>query len=159
MFDPLTYTGMHTDIGLIALIAGIVVVIGMLRSERLPLWTAFFLATAVLTSVTGYGFKAAHLMPSHIVGAISLIVLLVAILGLYVFRLAGAWRWLYTVGAVVAKFFLVFVAVAQAFAKVPPLYELAPTQSEPPFAIAQAVILVIFVILGIWAVRSFHPQR
>jgi hypothetical protein len=83
-------------------------------------------------------------------------VLLVAILALYVFRLAGAWRWIYAVSAVVSLFFLVFVAIAQAFAKVPALHALAPTQSEPPFGIAQGVNLVIFVVLGIAAVRLFH---
>jgi hypothetical protein len=158
IFNPLTYTGMHTDISLIALITGLVVIIGMLRAERLPGWTALFIVTAVLTSVTGYGFKTDRLMPSHIVGAISLAVLFIAIVALYFFRLAGAWRWVYVASAMIAEFFLIFVAIAQSFAKIPSLHAMAPTGSEPPFAIAQGINLVIFIILGIWAARSFHPR-
>jgi hypothetical protein len=156
IFDPSTFTGIHSDLSVIALIAGVVVVIGLIRSRLLPLWTEVFLATAVLTSATGFGFQRSAIMPSHVIGAIALAVLLVAILALYVFRLAGAWRWIYAVSAVVSLFFLVFVAIAQAFAKVPALHALAPTQSEPPFGIAQGVNLVIFVVLGIAAVRLFH---
>lgn len=159
MFDPLTFLGFHTDLSLIALAAGLVVVIGMLGSRRLPFWTALFLLTAVLTDVTGYGFKTDHILPSHIVGALSLVALFIAIVALYFFRLSGAWRWLYVISTVIAEFFLAFVAIFQAFGKIPALQALAPTQSEPPFAIAQAINLVIFLILGIWAARSFRPRH
>lgn len=157
IFDPTTFLGFHTDLSVIAILAGIVVLIGLLNAELLGSWTALFLLTAVLTDVTGFFLPAAKLLPSHIVGIISLVVLLAAILGRYVFHLGGAWRWLYTVGSLIGLFFLVFVAIAQSFAKIPSLHPLAPTGSEPPFAIAQLVNLAIFLILGFFAVRRFHP--
>lgn len=151
------FTWVHTILSLVALIAGIVVVAGLLASRTLDGWTALYLATAVATSVTGFfflpstGFDAAQA-----VGVISLVALGLAILGRYVFHFRGAWRWIYTVGAVVGLYFLVFVAVAQAFGKVPALHALAPTQSEPPFAITQLVVLVIFVVLAIVAALKFQ---
>jgi len=153
-----TFTLLHVVLSLIGIVAGIIVVIGMLGSKRLPGWTALFLVTTVLTSVTGFLFPFERLMPSHIVGVISLVVLAAAIVGLYIYHLAGAWRWIYVVGSVVALYLNVFVAVTQAFMQIPPLTALAPTQSEPPFAIAQLVVLAIFVWLGFRAVRSFHPE-
>ena len=117
-----------------------------------------FLATTALTSLTGFGFPFDHVLPSHVVGILTLVALLVAILAFYLFRLAGAWRWLYVVGAIVALWFNVFVLVAQAFNKIAALKALAPTQSEPPFLIAQTIVLVIFIVLGLLAARKFHPQ-
>jgi hypothetical protein len=154
-----TFTVIHTVITLIMLVSGFIVVFGMLGSHRLSGWTALFLVTAVLTSVTGFGFPFTKLLPSHIVGITSLVVLAVTIPALYLFHLAGAWRWIYVIGVVVALWFDVFVAIVQAFLKIPALTPLAPTQSEPPFAIAQGVALVILVILGIAAVRKFHPSE
>jgi hypothetical protein len=112
----------------------------------------------VLTSVTGFFFPFTKFGPPHAFGVLSLIVLAVAIPALYVYHLAGPWRWLYVTGAVVALYFNVFVGVVQAFQKPPFLQPLAPTQSEPPFLVAQAAVLVIFIALGIVAVRSFHPD-
>lgn len=152
-----TFTLVHTVLSLIGILAGIVVLFGMFGSNRVPGWTAVFLATTVLTCVTGFFFPRDHLLPSHIVGIISLVVLAVAIVALYVYRLAGSWRWIYVASAALALYLNVFVGVVQAFLKLPFLNALAPTQSEPPFAIAQAIVLVIFVVLGIVAVRSFHP--
>jgi hypothetical protein len=142
---------------LVGIFAGLVVVFGMLSSKRLEGWTALLLATTVLTSVTGFFFPFDKILPSHIVGIISLVVLAIAILALYGLHLAGPWRWIYVVSAMLALYLNVFVGVVQAFQKVRLLASLAPTQSEPPFLIAQAVVLVIFVGLGIAAVRSFHP--
>jgi hypothetical protein len=130
----------------------------MFSSRTLDGWTALFLATTVLTSATGFPFPRDHILPSHIVGIISLIVLAVTILAFYSYRLAGPWRWIYVVGAVVAQYLNVFVAVAQAFQKVPFLNALAPTQSAPTFIVTQLVVLGIFILLGILAVRSFHPR-
>lgn len=152
-----TFTLVHTVLSLIGILAGIVVLFGMFGSNRVPGWTAVFLATTVLTCVTGFFFPRDHLLPSHIVGIISLVVLAVAIVALYVYRLAGSWRRIYVASAALALYLNVFVGVVQAFLKLPFLNALAPTQSEPPFAIAQAIVLVIFVVLGIVAVRSFHP--
>jgi hypothetical protein len=158
-FGFTTFTLIHVLLSLIALVAGVVVVIGLIGARRSEHWTALYLITAVLTNATGFGFASAHILPSHILGALSLVVLLLAILGFYVFRLAGAWRWIYAVGAVMALFFDVFVAIAQAFAKIPSLHVLAPTQSEPPFLIAELINLAIFVVLVILAARKFHPGR
>lgn len=153
-----TFTLVHVILSLIGIFTGLVVLIGMLNSNRLSGLTAVFLATTLLTSATGFLFPFDKLLPSHIVGIISLVVLALAILALYVFRLAGSWRWIYVGSAVLSLYLNVFVAVVQAFLKVPFLNELAPTQKEPPFAIAQGVVLLAFVVLGILAVRWFRPR-
>src|SRR5437899_11136509 len=114
-----TFTLVHVVLSLIGIFAGAIVLFGMFSSKRLNGWTAFFLAMTVLTSVTGFFFPRDHLLPSHIVGIISLVVLAVAIVALYAYRLARAWRWIYVAGAAVALYLNVFVAVVQAFLKVP----------------------------------------
>jgi hypothetical protein len=152
-----TFTLLHVVISLVAIVAGAVVLLGMLGSNRLAGWTALFLATTVLTSVTGFFFPFTKLLPSHMVGIISLVVLAVAIVALYVCRLAGAWRWIYVTSAMLALYLNVFVLVVQSFQKISFLKPLAPTQSEPPFIAAQGVTLLIFIVLGVLAVRSFHP--
>lgn len=151
------YTLVHVVISLVGIASGLVVLFGMIESKKLPGWTALFLATTVLTSVTGFFFPHDHVLPSHIVGIISLLVLALAILALYVYRLAGSWRWIYVTGAVVALYLNVFVGVVQSFQKVSFLQPLAPTQSEPPFLVTQVVVLVAFIVLGIVAARKFHP--
>jgi hypothetical protein len=157
MFDPMTFLGIHTWLSLIGLASGLVVLVGLLQSRRLDGWTAVFLAATVLTSATGYALPADKVLPSHIVGAISLVVLAVAIAARYAGHLAGSWRWIYVVTAMVALYFNAFVGVVQAFGKIPALHALAPTQSEPPFAIAQGILLVAFIVLTIWAVRAYRP--
>jgi len=157
VFDLSTYTVAHVIISLIAIAAGFIVAYGMLGSNRLEGWTALFLFTTVLTSLTGFGFPFDHVLPSHVVGVLSLVALLIAILGYYLYRLAGAWRWIYVVAALVALWFNVFVLIVQAFQKISFLQPLAPTQSEPAFQIAQGAALVAFIVMGIFAVRKFHP--
>jgi hypothetical protein len=151
------FTTLHVAVSLIGIVSGFIVLYGMLGSRRLGGWTALFLATTILTSVTGFMFPFNGLLPSHVVGAISLVVLAVALLALYAFRLAGAWRWVYVAAALVALYLNVFVGVVQAFQKLAFLHALAPTQSEPPFAVAQLAVLAIFLGLGFLAVRRFHP--
>jgi hypothetical protein len=151
------FTVLHVVISLLGILSGGVVAAGMLGSRRLEGWTLFFLATTVLTSVTGFLFPRDQVLPSHIVGGISLVVLVVAILALYAYRLAGVWRWIYVTGALLALYLNVFVAVVQSFLKLAFLNALAPTQSEPPFLVAQLAVVVTFVALGVVAVRSFHP--
>jgi hypothetical protein len=153
-----TFTLLHVAISLVGILSGLIALVGMLRSRKLEGWTAVFLASTVLTSVTGFFFPAPKVLPSHVVGALSLVILAVAILALYAFRLAGAWRWIYVVSAVLALYLNVFVLVVQTFQKVPFFKALAPTQAEPPFAIAQGLVLLLFIVLGIVAVRSFHPR-
>jgi hypothetical protein len=151
------FTLLHVVISLVGLVSGFVVLKGLLASQRLEGWTALFLITTVLTSVTGFGFPFDHFLPSHWVGVISLVLLLIAIVALYVLRLAGPWRWIYVATAMAALYLNAFVAVAQAFMKISFLQPLAPTQSEPPFLIAQLVVLAVFIVLGIVAARKFHP--
>jgi hypothetical protein len=152
-----TFTTLHVILSLIGIVSGIIALCGMLVARRLDGWTALFLATTVLTSVTGFFFPRDHLLPSHIVGIISLVVLAVAILALYVYHLAGDWRWIYVTTAVSALYFNLFVGVVQAFQKLTFLQPLAPTQSEPPFLTAQLVLLVVVIVLGTIAVVRFRP--
>jgi hypothetical protein len=153
------FTQFHVIISLVGIGAGIIVLIGMLQSERLPKLTGLFLATTVATSVTGFMFPFATFGPPEIVGVISLVVLIVALLALYFFKLAGAWRWIYVATALIALYLNVFVGVVQTFQKVPFFHALAPTQTEPPFAIAQGIVLLAFIALGIAAARKFHPPK
>jgi hypothetical protein len=153
-----TFTLVHVLLSLAGLASGLVVVIGLLKGRRLDGWTAFFLATTVATSATGFLFPVDHVLPSHIVGVISLVVLALAIVARYPFHLAGAWRRVYVIGAVLALYLNAFVGVVQAFMKIPALKALAPTQAEPPFAIAQILVLALFVALGTFAVLRFRPQ-
>jgi hypothetical protein len=152
-----TFTTLHVVISLVGIVSGLIVLYGMLGSNRLGGWTALFLAATVLTSATGFLFPLNGFTPALAVGAISLLVLLAALLGLYKFRLAGRWRFIYVLTAVVALYFNSFVLVVQAFQKLPFLQALAPTQSEPPFVIAQLAVLALFAVLGFMAVRKFHP--
>jgi hypothetical protein len=151
------FTTLHVVISLIGIASGLVVFYGLLTSRRLDGWTALFLATTILTSITGFMFPFNGLLPSHAVGAISLVLLAVALLALYAFRLSGAWRWVYVITALAAFYLNVFVGVVQAFRKLAVLQALAPTQSEPPFAVAQLAVLVLFLAFGFLAVRRFHP--
>ena len=152
-----TFTLLHVAISLVGIAAGFVVVYGFFTSKRLPGWTTAFLATTILTDITGYFFAFTKVLPSHIVGAISLVILAVAVVALYIYHLEGSWRWIYIAASVAALYLNVFVGVVQAFLKIPFLHELAPTQSDPPFIVTQAVVMVAFVAIGILASRSFHP--
>jgi hypothetical protein len=157
MFDPTTLVGFHTWLSLIGIVTGIVVVLGLTKNQGMPGWTAAHLVTSVGTSATGFLFAVNAFLPSHAVGVLSLIALALAIVGRYMRHYAGAWRWIYAVSITISTYFLVFVGVVQAFGKIPSLNALAPTQSEPPFAIAQLVVLAIFVVLSTLGVRRFHP--
>jgi len=153
-----TFTLLHVVISLLGIASGFVVLFGMLGGKRLDGWTSFFLATTVATSVTGFGFPFDHLLPSHKVGIISLVVLAIAILARYGLHLVGAWRWMYVVCATMALYLNVFVLVVQSFRKVPALKAMAPTKSEPPFKVAQLVVLVLFAVLGIFATIKFRSE-
>jgi hypothetical protein len=146
----------HVVISLVGILTGFVVVYGLLTAQPLKGWTALYLATTVLTSVTGFFLPAKMLLPSHIVGILSLVVLVVALYALYGKHLSGAWRWVYVVTAVTAFYFNFFVLIVQSFLKIPALHELAPTQKEPPFAIAQGVALIAFIVFGFLGVKKFR---
>jgi hypothetical protein len=151
------FTSIHVALSLIGIASGVVVAQGLLKSKRRDGWTLTFLVTTLATSVTGYGFPVDHVLPSHIVGGVSIVVLALAIVARYTYRLVGRSRVVYVIGAVVGLYLNVFVLIAQLFLKVPALEALAPTESEPPFAAAQLVNLVCFVILGIAAAKKFRP--
>jgi hypothetical protein len=151
------FTLLHVTISLIGIFSGFLVLFGMFRAKRFPGWTVLFLTTTILTSETGIFFHSASFGPPHVVGVISLVVLVVAVLALWGYRLAASWRWIYVVGTVVALYLNVFVGVVQAFQKLPFLHPLAPTQSEPPFFSTQLVVLALFVALGLVAVIKYRP--
>ena len=158
IFGMTTFTFVHVAVSLVGIGSGLVVLAGLLTGQRRDGWTAVFLATTVATSATGFGFPFFAFLPSHGVGIVSLVVLAVAIIARYAKHLAGAWRWIYAVGAVVALYLNVFVLIVQLFRKVPALAAIAPTQSEPPFIVAQLVVMALFVALAIGAVKRLPDQ-
>jgi hypothetical protein len=150
------FTIFHVVLSLVGIVSGFVVVFGLLASKRLDGWTALFLTTTVATSVTGFFFPFHGFTPAYAVGTVSLIVLAIAILARYRFRLAGGWRRTYAITAVIGLYLNFFVLIAQLFMKVPALRAMAPTQSEPPFQVTQLAALVLFVVLGIRAAMKFR---
>ena len=154
-----TFTMLHVIISLVGIVSGLIVLFGLLGSNRTPGWTALFLLTTILTSVTGFGFPFTVLLPSHMIGILSLVLLAIACLALYGMKLSGAWRWIYAVTAMIALYFNIFVLIIQSFLKIPALTALAPGNppSGPAFAVVQGLVLLFFVIVIIGAVRRFRP--
>jgi len=157
-----TFVLVHVIISLIGIVAGFIVMFGMLGSNRMPGLTAIFLLFTILTNATGFLIPPLlfeKLLPSHMIGVLSLILLAIACFALYGQKLSGSWRWIYVVTALLALYFNTFVLVIQSFLKVGPLHALAPSvpPSEPPFAIAQGIVLVFFIVVIIGAIRRFHP--
>jgi hypothetical protein len=148
----------HVAISLIGILSGLVVLYGLMSGSLSGVWTAVFLSTTILTSLSGFPLEPFGFDPPRAVGVISLVLLALAVAAYYAFHLAGAWRWIFVGSAVAAIYLNVFVLVAQAFMKLPALKALAPTQSEPPFVVSQAVVLLAFIALGVWAVIKFHPE-
>ena len=151
------FTTLHVIISLVAILAGLAVLVAMIGNRQLELLTAVFLFTTVLTSVTGFFFHSKAIGPPHIVGVISLVVLAVALFAFYGRKLVGVWRPVYVVTAVLALYLNCFVLVVQAFDKIAPLHVLAPTGKEPAFAAAQGATLLLFVVLGYLATRAYRP--
>ncbi len=151
-----TYTLLHTVLSLVGIVAGLVVAGALASGTRLDRWAAVFVVTTVLANASGFGFPFVKLIASHAVGFVSLGVLAAVIVADYIKHLAGAWRTTYAVGVVLATYLNVFVLVAQLFKRIPVLFVAAPTQSEPPFALTQALVLVLFGWLGVAAVKGFR---
>lgn len=151
------FTQLHVIISLIGIGAGALVAYGFITGRSLPTWTALFLITTVLTSVTGFMFPFKAIGPPHIFGVISLVALALGIFALYVRRLTGSWRRMYIATALLSLYLNVVVAVVQAFQKIPSLNVLAPTGSEPPVAITQLAVLALFILLGFRSFRRFRP--
>ena len=157
-----TFVLVHVVISLIAIVSGLIVMFGMLGSKRQPGLTAIFLVTTILTSATGFVIPPLlfeKFLPSHLFGLMSLVLLAIACFALYIMNLRGAWRWIYALTALVALYLNVFVLVVQSFLKVPALHALAPSvpPAEPPFAVAQGIVLVFFVIVIIGVIRRYRP--
>ena len=158
IFGMTPFTLFHVLLSLVGIFTGFIAVFGMIAGKRLDGWTAVFLVTTALTSITGFFFPFHGLTPGIKLGVISLVILAVAIPARYVKHLEGAWRKIYAVTASIALYLNVFVLVAQLFMKVPSLHVLAPTGSEPPFLISQVVVLAIFIVLTIAAAIKFRPE-
>jgi hypothetical protein len=148
----------HVALSLVGIVTGLIVLYGLLAGRALGGWTALFLITTILTSVTGFPLPPFGLDPPRMVGILSLILLAVAVAAYYAFHLHDAWRSVYVVTAMAALYLNCFVAVIQSFAKIPSLHALAPTLSAPPFLVAQLIVLALFVILGFFSLRQFHPR-
>src|SRR5262245_5615606 len=144
----------HVALSQVGIGAGFYVMYGLLAHKATERWTAVFLITTILTSVTGFLFPFTQFLPSHAVGILSLVILPVAVVAKYVFQRRGAWRWLYTVSSVAALYLNMFVLVVQLFLKVPALHALAPTQTEPAFLVAQLLNLGLHIWLGVAVTRS-----
>ncbi len=154
-----TFTLVHVILSLLGIFSGLVVLFALLSGRLLAKWNSLFLVTTVATSVTGFFFPFHKITPGIVVGILSLIALAIAITALNVFRLAGGWRKTFVITAMIALYFNVFVLIVQLFEKVPGLKALAPTQSEPPFKIAQACNLAVFGILTVMATMRFDRPR
>ena len=152
-------TWIHVIISLIGIVAGLVAMVGLLTSRPMPGWTGVFLLTTILTSATGFMFPVKELLPSHVIGIMSLVLLAIACVALYGRKLVGSWRWIYVITAMTSLYLNIFVLVIQSFLKVPVLHALAPSvpPAEPPFAIVQGIVLVLFVAVTFLAVRRFRP--
>ena len=161
VFAMTTFTFIHVLLSLIAIASGFVVLYGLATSSLMNGWTTVFLAATLATSVTGFFFPFHGVTPAIILGVLSVIALAGAAAARYGFHLAGAWRGVYVTASVIALYFNVFVLVVQAFAKVPALHALAPTEppSGPVFAVSQGIVLVFFVVAGILTVRRFRPSN
>ncbi len=153
IFGGTVFTFVHVALSLIGILAGFIALIGWLTSKSLPGWNAIFLITTALTSITGFLFPSHKFLPSHAFGLISLVALALAFPALSVYHLAGSWRRIYVITAIIALYLNVFVLIAQLFGKVPALKALAPTQKEPPFLVSQLVVLILFVAIGTLAIK------
>jgi hypothetical protein len=158
ILDIKTFTIIHVTISLLAIVSGFIVLFGLISAKRLDVWTAFFLATTILTSVTGFGFPIVGVTPGIVLGVISLVVLAIALYARYARHLMGVWRPIFVNTAVLALYLNFFVLIVQSFQKVPALKTLAPTQSELPFAITQLVALAVFIGLGFLATTGFREK-
>jgi hypothetical protein len=150
------FTLIHVALSLAGIIAGLVLAVGFTRGRLDEGWSVLFLSTTVATSVTGFGFPFVRVLPAHTVGVISLVVLAAAIYGRYGRQLAGRWSRIFALGSLVALYLNIFVLVAQLFRRIPQLHALAPTESEPPFFIAQVMVLAVFAWFGRSALRGFR---
>jgi hypothetical protein len=152
------FTLLHVGISLIGIIAGLIAMPAFATGHRLPAATAIFLATTALTTLTGFLFPITVVTPALITGVISTMVIAIALAAIYRFGLRGKAGIVYAVSANVALWLNLFVLVVQAFLKVPALNALAPNGNEPPFAVAQGLVLIGMVGLGWACVRAVRRR-
>ena len=157
IFGMNTFTAFHVLLSLIGIASGLVVLTGLLTANLMKGWTLLFLVTTLATTLTGFLFPFGGFTPALGVGVLSTLILVVTLAARYRFHLTGAWRWIYVVGAVLAQYLNSFVLVVQSFLKIPALHALAPAGTEPPFAAAQGVVLLFYLVTGFLAVKRFHP--
>jgi hypothetical protein len=157
IFGMTPFLFVHVLISLIAIVTGLIVLFGMVRNDRMNSMTLIFLLFTAATTITGFGLPLHGLTPAVILGIVSLVVLIPTFAARYAFGMRGAWRWIYVLGAVIALYFNCFVLVVQSFLKIPALNALAPTGSEPPFAIVLGLVLLFFFVTGYLAVKRFRP--
>jgi hypothetical protein len=150
------FTLLHVIISLVAIASGFVAILGLIGGRLYRGLTAIFLVTTVLTSLTGFLFPYKGVTPGIVLGILSMIVLLLAIIAIYGCKLAGAWRGTYVISASIALWLNVFVLFAQSFGKIPALHAIAPTQASPAFGITQLVVMVIFIVIAIRAFKGFR---
>lgn len=153
------FTGFHVLLSLLGILAGFVVVFGLLTSRRFDGWTAVFLSTTLLTSVTGFLFPFHGITPGYVFGVLSVILLALAIFGRYRRNIEGGWRRTYAISSVIALYLNFFILIVQLFEKVPALKALAPTRSEAPFKVAQLTALLLFIVLTVLSAIRFHGER
>jgi hypothetical protein len=151
-----TFTTLHVIISLIGIGTGFIVLFGLFNGKLLSPWNGVFLVTTILTSLTGFAFPNTKVTPGIILGVLSMIVLVIALVALYIFHLKGGWRRTYAITAMIALYFNVFVLIAQTFEHVPVFHALAPTGTETPFKVAQLLLLVLFAVLISAAARKFR---
>src|SRR5262249_582965 len=144
-------TIIHVGLSLIGIATGFLVIFQMIGAKPLGGLNAIFLATTILTSVTGYFFPITKVTPGIVIRPISLVVLAIAVFAMYSKRLAGGWRTVYVVTAVLAQFFNVLVLVVQSFMKIPALHTMAPTGEESIVKICQLGALLLCIALGVLA--------
>lgn len=149
-------TIVHTILSFIAIGFGLAATAGLFRGAHSSNWTKGFFATAAAVTLTGFIFPFTGVTPAFATGIVSTVILLAWLLA-HLRARGGAWRWIYAVGIVASLYLLIFVTIAQAFQKIPFLRALAPTGAEAPFAIAQIIALIIFVAIGVAALRRFRP--
>jgi hypothetical protein len=157
IFSITTFTLIHVLLSLVGIVAGLVVAGGLGAGRRPARWALVFLVTTIAANITGFGFPFTTLLPSHYVAIISLVVLAAVVVAHYGKHFAGRWRATYAIGVVLATYFNVFVLVNQLFRRIPALIVAAPTQSEPPFALTQLIVVALFVWMGVAAVQGFRP--
>lgn len=154
MFDLHTLTQLHTAISIVAIFTGIPVLTALAAGRPRPTLATITIVLLVVTSVSGFLFPYTQFLPSHAVGILSLGVLVVTIWSRWGGRRLTNTGRAYAVTLTVAVYLDAFVFVVQAFLKVPALHAAAPTQQSPIFAIAQAILLAAFVVLGYAVLRG-----